>query len=220
MKNCVSAAMQTERHESPPIMDAIMIPHSRTSCIDFQAATSLPSQLSFSLNPQSAAVLFGGPPPVEFYKQALRFIPSLRNCRYIDDLYDNLFLQAYYAEPKVVKIFAMKVLAAKRKMYDACTSDEDRCKAIELAELNKLRNRAHVNYMYEQARDSMLRSRIACRGAAAAAAAGPALPSVTDMRPALKSVPSLNGGDVDDLIGEFDRLFTVEFDWGNCISAY
>ncbi|KAJ3196219.1 hypothetical protein HDU82_001851, partial [Entophlyctis luteolus] len=98
----------------------------------------------------SATELFG-PPEVEFARIALKSFPSLKSCRYVDDLFDLFVVQSNCTDKLLIQKYALKSMNLRGKILDAC-SVIDRQKVIEVIVIFLERNRQHVlfrNSMFE-----------------------------------------------------------------------
>ncbi|KAJ3242294.1 hypothetical protein HDU81_005046 [Chytriomyces hyalinus] len=91
---------------------------------------------------------FGGLCEVEQCRQNLKRLPSLYQCRYVDDLCSLFLAVANCEDKKIIKCMVTKMIAARYKILDACSSF-DRREAIELIERCKSKNKKHIEHMYQ-----------------------------------------------------------------------
>ncbi|KAJ3265957.1 hypothetical protein HDU77_003047 [Chytriomyces hyalinus] len=91
---------------------------------------------------------FGGLCEVEQCREDLKKLPSLYQCRYVDDLCSLFLAVANCEDKKIIKCMVTKMIAARYKILDACSSF-DRRKAIELIERCKSKNKKHIEHMYQ-----------------------------------------------------------------------
>ncbi|KAI8837152.1 hypothetical protein BJ741DRAFT_603908 [Chytriomyces cf. hyalinus JEL632] len=114
---------------------------------------------------------FGGLCEVEQCREDLKKLPSLYQCRYVDDLcslflvtpdhchthirkyltiHSRVFTQAVAncEDKKIIKCMVTKMIAARYKILDACSSF-DRREAIEVIERCKSKNKKHIEHMYQ-----------------------------------------------------------------------
>ncbi|KAJ3066546.1 hypothetical protein HDU99_003820, partial [Rhizoclosmatium hyalinum] len=156
---------------------------------------------------QSATDLYG-PPECEFARIALKSIPSLANCRHVDELFDAFILQSNSRDKELIKKYGLKTMGLRGKILDAC-SVMDRQKVIELIVIFLERNKNHVLYrnsMFEEAAKSS-------NGASSSSTANGGSASNNTMkvdipqeskrfRNALVSIPSLSTMEASALVDE------------------
>ncbi|KAJ3229520.1 hypothetical protein HDU81_005338, partial [Chytriomyces hyalinus] len=132
----VSAALSL-RDSQPAILPEVIAVAEPSFPAGFQTPLACAPQIASSPSLPasvhlSAASLFGGPPNVEFHKKALKLVPSLKECSWVDTLYDTFVAQSFLTDRKSIKTYAIKVLTAKFRLFDSCNCPEDRRKAVEL----------------------------------------------------------------------------------------
>ncbi|KAJ3098693.1 hypothetical protein HK100_005057 [Physocladia obscura] len=101
------------------------------------SSVSTPASQSAFSQPQqqqqqflSATQLYG-PPEVEFCRIAMKSIPSLTNCRYVDDLFNVFVLQSACTDRAKIQIYGLKCMSLRGRILDSCTL-MDRQKVLEL----------------------------------------------------------------------------------------
>ncbi|KAJ3063133.1 hypothetical protein HDU98_001018 [Podochytrium sp. JEL0797] len=110
------------------------------------------NDLNLNLLGTTASERLGSPPIVDFIKEALHALPSLRSCKWVDEMLDSFVSQSTCNEQETIRNFLFKILLAKHNLLDTCAPfPTETRRALEWIEMAWSRNRVHVDWMYKTA---------------------------------------------------------------------
>ncbi|KAJ3284199.1 hypothetical protein HDU79_008413 [Rhizoclosmatium sp. JEL0117] len=89
-----------------------------------------------------------GPPQVLATRFALKSLESLQGCREVDEMLDLFLIQAQCSDQNQIRRYFIKILKLRSKIFARCTP-QDYEKVMEIIEICKVNNRAHVKHLYE-----------------------------------------------------------------------
>ncbi|ORY41546.1 hypothetical protein BCR33DRAFT_335054 [Rhizoclosmatium globosum] len=84
-----------------------------------------------------------GPPQVLATRFALKSLESLQGCREVDEMLDLFLIQAQCSDQNQIRRYFIKILKLRSKIFARCTP-QDYEKVMEIIEICKVNNRAHV----------------------------------------------------------------------------
>ncbi|KAJ3203499.1 hypothetical protein HDU82_006544, partial [Entophlyctis luteolus] len=89
-----------------------------------------------------------GTPQLLATRLSLHALPSLKDCKFVDEMLDYFLMQSQQTDCRVIRQVMLKILKLRDKMLAVCTP-EDRVKALEIIEYCKVANKGHVAHLYE-----------------------------------------------------------------------
>ncbi|KAJ3405719.1 hypothetical protein HDU80_000887 [Chytriomyces hyalinus] len=155
---------------------------------------------------KNAIELFG-PLDIEFTRKAMKMLPSLRTCKYVDELLDLFLVQGRCCEPKTIRKYIVKIVQTRYKLMDAC-SLLDRQAVIEIWEVFSKRNAKHHEYW-----NSIMNSSNPSELSPVSVASSPGQPSGLEneqarlFKQSVKAIPSLQDQETDNIVDELCAIF-------------
>ncbi|KAJ3265956.1 hypothetical protein HDU77_003046 [Chytriomyces hyalinus] len=155
--------------------------------------------------PKNAIELFG-PLDTEFTRKAMKTLPSLKNCKYVDELMDLFLVQGRCSEPKTIRKYILKIVQVRYKLMDAC-SLVDRQAVIEIWEVFFKRNTKHHKFWNSIMSDSKKSS------SPTPTVTSPSQPQVLEndqarlFKQTVQTIPSLQDQETDEMVDELCAIF-------------
>ncbi|KAJ3239612.1 hypothetical protein HDU81_005593 [Chytriomyces hyalinus] len=167
---------------------------------------------------KSATEMYGSP-QVEFARQMCKSIPSLTNCKAVDDMYSLFLVQAKCTDTAMLLKYHVKIVRAWYKVFDAVKdvpaerkSLLEEVKIIVVDEVFHLINKEHMNHFYSIAAFAASNSIRPPRSLSAGQTESWTL-SLQNLRIDLYSLPSLSQSQVliETLLETFSRPASLGF---------
>ncbi|KAJ3242293.1 hypothetical protein HDU81_005045 [Chytriomyces hyalinus] len=164
--------------------------------------------------PKNAIELFG-PLDTEFTRKAMKTLPSLKNCKYVDELMDLFLVQGRCSEPKTIRKYILKIVQVRYKLMDAC-SLLDRQAVIEIWEVFFKRNTKHHVSILMCMRPKFWNSIMSDSKKSSSPTptiSSPSQPQVLEndqarlFKQTVQAIPSLQDQETDEMVDELCTIF-------------
>ncbi|KAJ3230641.1 hypothetical protein HDU81_004330 [Chytriomyces hyalinus] len=155
---------------------------------------------------KNAVELFG-PLDIDFTRRAMKMLPSLRNCKYVDELFDLFLVQGRCSEPKTIRKYIVKIVQTRYKLMDAC-SLLDRQAVIEVWEVFSKRNAKHHEY-WNSIMNAPNTSELSPTSVVSSPGQSTGLENEQArlFKQSVKAIPSLQDQETDNIVDELCAIF-------------
>ncbi|KAJ3244679.1 hypothetical protein HDU78_010587 [Chytriomyces hyalinus] len=162
---------------------------------------------------KSATEMYGSP-QVEFARQMCKSIPSLANCKEVDDMYSLFLVQAKCTDTAMLLKYHVQIVRAWYKVFDAVKDvPAERKSLLEVDEVFHLINKDHMNHFYSIAAFAASNSIRPPRSLSTGGQTESWTLSLQNLRIDLYSLPSLSQSQVliETLLETFSRPASLGF---------